>query len=771
MRKWTYLVAALLMAGATTTFTGCIDNDEPEGIENLRGAKAELLKAKAAVELANEAMIRANVANQELKNKAQEITNKQQEIALEMDKLELAIEESNSAAKIAEYKLQLQKWENQKALEAEQFKATMLAAQTATAWAQKQYDDALAAIEAAKLMLSDEELAVVEYAQGRVAAKATALASAHTALNDAAMKLNQAYETTEVTETKEGLELEIAKAQVTLDVAKTAQGIVEELIAKNIDTFAGWEKEVKELETKIGIQDTIIAQAKIDKKKIEESAEGKAAKAAVTKATEAVTKAGDNKTKVYAGEEVDGKSFTFKLDKYSHSVASNKAITEILNATNVGDLATTSYANGVFSYVGESYNQNTYNTNKGTASEKALTEMIALVSAAPGSKAEDLAWATLELNKEKAILAKAETAYDKTVEEWKKAVEDYKNGKDYTEAAYKVAVSEANGVLTDIKAGKYTGTTEVQKAAQKIAYDAYVSFYNTMVANGQVIPAVPASVKDYTTLFTYLGANAESTLLPSAYTPVTEETRKATLMTKSKAAFGILYMFSGNPRLTLPTNVEIAAEQKKVADGTTTNGDYNALGAVWAGQDKVKHYNDIIGQSAAMQELKATLVAQQTLVVEKVAANTTAVKAYDTKLAEAKADLKAKEDAEKALYAEVDARSKKATELRKSYDAIMGTITEELKGIADNATTVEEVKAALAGKLNEAKDGVIAAEVALKDAKTKLEHFEAGKYDKKYQLEVLTVELERAQARFNEAQSIYEKALADLNAIIAKLIK
>ena len=50
MRKWTYLVAALLVGGATTTFTGCIDNDEPAGIEQLRGAKAEFIKAKAAYE-------------------------------------------------------------------------------------------------------------------------------------------------------------------------------------------------------------------------------------------------------------------------------------------------------------------------------------------------------------------------------------------------------------------------------------------------------------------------------------------------------------------------------------------------------------------------------------------------------------------------------------------------------------------------------------------------------------------------------------------------
>ena len=46
-----------LMAGSSVTFTGCIDNDEPAGIENLRGAKAELLKAKAAVETAKVAYV------------------------------------------------------------------------------------------------------------------------------------------------------------------------------------------------------------------------------------------------------------------------------------------------------------------------------------------------------------------------------------------------------------------------------------------------------------------------------------------------------------------------------------------------------------------------------------------------------------------------------------------------------------------------------------------------------------------------------------------
>ena len=54
MNKKFYLGAILLgtMVLSTGALTSCIDNDEPEGITELRGDKAELLRAKAAVELA-----------------------------------------------------------------------------------------------------------------------------------------------------------------------------------------------------------------------------------------------------------------------------------------------------------------------------------------------------------------------------------------------------------------------------------------------------------------------------------------------------------------------------------------------------------------------------------------------------------------------------------------------------------------------------------------------------------------------------------------------
>ena len=62
MRKWTYLVAALMLGGATATFTGCIDTEEPAGIAELRGAKAALLQAKVQVEAAQVAIMTAQAA-------------------------------------------------------------------------------------------------------------------------------------------------------------------------------------------------------------------------------------------------------------------------------------------------------------------------------------------------------------------------------------------------------------------------------------------------------------------------------------------------------------------------------------------------------------------------------------------------------------------------------------------------------------------------------------------------------------------------------------
>ena len=90
MRKWTYLVAALLVGGATTTFTGCIDNDEPAGIEQLRGAKAEFIKAKAAFETVLTEIQRVKIEREQVSLEADKV-------ALDLQKLNLEKEQASTA--------------------------------------------------------------------------------------------------------------------------------------------------------------------------------------------------------------------------------------------------------------------------------------------------------------------------------------------------------------------------------------------------------------------------------------------------------------------------------------------------------------------------------------------------------------------------------------------------------------------------------------------------------------------------------------------------
>lgn len=183
MRKWTYLVATLLMAGTTATFTGCIDTDEPEGIAELRGAKSEFIKAQAAVELVEAELRKAQVAEQELVNAGLALQNKSAEIDLQLHELDiqlkqLLIEKEEAAtaqakaeaeAAIAKAEADKTKWENEKALIVEQYKEKMLLAKTATAKAQEAYKQAMEQIEASKLLLTDEEQARLNGVQAQVA--------------------------------------------------------------------------------------------------------------------------------------------------------------------------------------------------------------------------------------------------------------------------------------------------------------------------------------------------------------------------------------------------------------------------------------------------------------------------------------------------------------------------------------------------------------------------------------------------------------------------
>lgn len=137
MRKWTYLVAALLMGGVTTSLTSCIDNDEPAGINELRGAKAAFIKAKADYEAA---LTQIKLVDVEI----QKQVLAREEIATKMEQLKYEIQQAKD--ELTKHELTLQK-----DLLTEQYKEKLIWAKEATAKAQKALVEALNSLEIAEL--------------------------------------------------------------------------------------------------------------------------------------------------------------------------------------------------------------------------------------------------------------------------------------------------------------------------------------------------------------------------------------------------------------------------------------------------------------------------------------------------------------------------------------------------------------------------------------------------------------------------------------------
>ena len=145
MRKWSYLVAALLMSGTAATFTSCIDTTEPAGIENLRGAKAELLQAKAQVQLAE---AQKKLADAEYKKALAAI---KQEKA-KQQALVTALKTEQNEKKIAAIKQEME-------LNAAKHRQNMAAALAAAEEAEKIYQETLIDIELALLGYKENEYA------------------------------------------------------------------------------------------------------------------------------------------------------------------------------------------------------------------------------------------------------------------------------------------------------------------------------------------------------------------------------------------------------------------------------------------------------------------------------------------------------------------------------------------------------------------------------------------------------------------------------------
>ena len=120
---------------------GCIDNDEPAGIEELRTAKAALIKANEAYRLAEAEWMKVQVEFEQVKVE-------QQKVQLEIDKLNLEIQKASS-----DYEIAL--WEAKKDSVVKDFEGKLFELQKTAAENETAYLKALAELEAARVYVTD----------------------------------------------------------------------------------------------------------------------------------------------------------------------------------------------------------------------------------------------------------------------------------------------------------------------------------------------------------------------------------------------------------------------------------------------------------------------------------------------------------------------------------------------------------------------------------------------------------------------------------------
>ena len=237
----------LLMVGAAAIFTlsSCLQNEEPAGIENLRNAKSELIKAEAQYKNADIALVQAQAALQETIKAGQELDNRLKEIDVELAEAELAYEKTKlklqeaeaaqaSAVQLAwlqaellKQELEQQRLANEKELMAENHKAALAEAKAATAEAENAYKTVLAQIEAATVELNANEKKQLKYYTNKVEEVRGSLNDAQDNLVDAQQALIDAkynYDATgreiELTAKVTSAELALAEAKELLEAAQ-----------------------------------------------------------------------------------------------------------------------------------------------------------------------------------------------------------------------------------------------------------------------------------------------------------------------------------------------------------------------------------------------------------------------------------------------------------------------------------------------------------------------------------------------------------------------
>lgn len=235
------------------TLSSCLQNEEPAGIEVLRNAKAELIKAQAQYATAQAAYVSAQVAYQELVNAEKELNNriKAAEAAYweAYYQYRAAVEQAKSEQEIAYWEAEMLRQQNEKELIIERHKRALLEAQTATAQAEYNYQVAMDALALASSSLSQAEKEAIagyrqDIAEVREALKTAqkGIAGAQTDLLDAKYYFDGERILAQYQRRLENLQVAVDLAQAAYDEAKAM-----DLDAGNSE----WQTKVDELEALI----------------------------------------------------------------------------------------------------------------------------------------------------------------------------------------------------------------------------------------------------------------------------------------------------------------------------------------------------------------------------------------------------------------------------------------------------------------------------------------------------------------------------------------
>lgn len=771
MRKVKYLVAALLLMGATTTFTSCIDNDEPAGITDLRGAKAELIRAKAAVETARVAYVEAQTRWANAKAEGEEISNKMEELKYLKDQAQNEFDIAKIQAELEIYQV---KWEQllyQNKINLEETK--------------KQYNDLMASLEAAGEVLNEKEEAILKEAKIDLQEAYDYQQQRYDEYEKAQITLNNAYQGFDADSKKKDVEREIEYLKFELQLKQNWAAYLQNMLNKDFGV-ADWEKEAAALKDSVDalvLQKGAIAE---DSAKFKNSEEYRLAEKAVA-----------DTEKAYEEAEL-AEDFKYEIPA------------EI--ADNFEALLT---KNGYQKYVKEEGTKKFFFVGKG--------ELVSSTDAANPATVQDFE-AILECIEDKLkgygnewdanlddIVTNGESdlkdlndQYKKDVEAWKAALAKYDTAKDYD---INTAYQTAEKVVKDNWNAAANGSASTQTlAAQNAIAAGLVAYYNAVNTNlglttskkvlyvtqpdntqKNVENTVLTWLSDATYSGVYLDMLAKDYLggwsnqeafikafLPTSGKTVFVESIKTVddikdaLIKASYTAFGSWTAYYDlNEDMTPEAGQEwLIAEPSKEDIENVYEADKNAILSSTAGkivdlEVKIAAAEDQQKYKEEYTAVQTALTTQLTAMQEQVAELKEAWEEADAKFEEYKATVEDYEDRIEAIDDTIDA----VEQLIKDLKALVSG------SLPENSESTAAFVEAYTKKLDTAKAAIIDWEEKIAAKEEVLVQLENGTYTSQMNIEQCKQAVEFAKAVCAEADKLYEDALARLQAVVEALTK